>query len=170
MIDRFLELLVEATVLIPGDYFQLPVAGREDPIYRERVYCYELYHQLRTLLERERGLSGYMLSGEIDKQGHPIIRQCAPDFVFHAPGWMDDNLAVVEVKPVNASLEGMRKDLETIKYFLSDRVGYKRGVQLVYGDDQAAFPRFQDVYHRAGLKDVQLFWHQYPGQRAKRIL
>ena len=51
MIERFLKLLIEATARVPLHYFQLPVAEREDPIYRERVYCYELYHQLRTLLE-----------------------------------------------------------------------------------------------------------------------
>jgi len=170
MIDRFFELFIEATARIPAHYFQLPVAEKQEPMYRERVYCYELYHQLRTLLERERSLAEYMLSGEIDKQGHPIIRQCAPDFVLHAPGGMDHNLVVIEVKPVNASQEGIRKDIETLEYFLSEHVGYKRGIQLVYGNDQAWFSRFMEVYHRAGLQHVQLFWHQYPGQPATFIL
>ena len=85
MIDRFLKLLTEATVRISPNYFQLPVAGREDPVYRERVYCYELYHHLRTFLEGERALAGYLLSAEIDNGGYPIIRRCAPDFVFHVP-------------------------------------------------------------------------------------
>jgi hypothetical protein len=169
MIDRFLKLLVDATELIPKVYFQLPVAEKEEPIYRERVYCYELYHQLRTLLEPEPGFSGYSLGGEINKQGHPIIRQCAPDFVLHAPGGMDDNL-VVEVKPVNASLKGIQKDLKTLKYFLSEPVGYKLGVQLVYGDDQAAFSRFRDIYHRAGLQHVRLYRHQYHGKPATLVL
>ena len=35
---------------IAHGYFQLPVADA-DALYRERVYCYELYHQLRCLWE-----------------------------------------------------------------------------------------------------------------------
>ena len=41
------QLLKDATSGIEGNYFQLPIDGSEDPIYRERVYCYELYHQLK---------------------------------------------------------------------------------------------------------------------------
>jgi hypothetical protein len=109
------------------------------------------------------------LSGEIDKQGHPLIRQFAPDFVFHAPGQMDDNLLVVEVKPVNAATEGIRKDLETLEYFLSETIGYKLGVQLVYGDGENALFRFRELHHGAGLPNVQLLWHRHSGQHATLI-
>ena len=41
-----LDLVIqEATAAIDAMYFQLPVDGG-DPVYRERVYCYELYHQM----------------------------------------------------------------------------------------------------------------------------
>ena len=89
-------------------YFQLPTAGAEEAIYRERVYCYELYHQLRVLLQGEEDLARYALSGEIDKRGHQIIRPCIPDLVFHAPGRMD-NMVVLEVKPINGELKGIQK-------------------------------------------------------------
>jgi hypothetical protein len=42
------DVLAEATAAIEARYFRLPIAGG-DPIYRERVYCYELYHQMRLL-------------------------------------------------------------------------------------------------------------------------
>lgn len=48
--ETFVKILRKATANIPPEYFQLPIAGREDPIYRERVYCYELYHQMRYAL------------------------------------------------------------------------------------------------------------------------
>jgi len=38
--------MADASARIAADYFQLPVADA-DSVYRERVYCYELYHQLR---------------------------------------------------------------------------------------------------------------------------
>jgi hypothetical protein len=45
-------------------YFQLPISGKETPIFRERVYCYELYHQMRDVIDRA---FLYKLDGEVDK-------------------------------------------------------------------------------------------------------
>lgn len=39
------QILRETTANIADEYFQLPVAGREAPVYRERVNCYEHYYQ-----------------------------------------------------------------------------------------------------------------------------
>ena len=66
--ERFIEHLCDATARIPWQYFQLPVFGKEEPIYRQRVYCYELYHQLRMLLDEDAAIAGYVLSGEIDNR------------------------------------------------------------------------------------------------------
>jgi len=95
---------------------QLPVAGQEASVYRERVYCYELYHRWRC---RWDDTLGYSLSGEIDKGGHRLIRSDAkPDFLVHVPGRDPaQNLLVVEVKPRNGSLKGIKKDLETLTTF-----------------------------------------------------
>ena len=170
MIERFLALLGEATRRIPQHYFHLPVVGEKGPIYRERVYCYEFYHRLRTLLEQQDDLGSYVLGGEIDKQGHPIIRRCTPDFAFNVPRGMDGNLVVVEVKPVNAAIGGIRKDVDTFAHFFSRPVGYRQGVELVYGEDERKFSRFERLFREAGLERVQLFWHRHPGEGATRIL
>ena len=37
------EIIEGATAGVGSGYFHLKIDG-EDPIYRERVYCYELYH------------------------------------------------------------------------------------------------------------------------------
>ena len=60
------DLIGSASAHIGADYFQLPVADA-DAVYRERVYCYELYHQLRCLWKD----FPFSLGGEIDKQGNP---------------------------------------------------------------------------------------------------
>jgi hypothetical protein len=76
----FLECLIKATRKMDSHYFQLPVAQGDEPIYRERVYCYELYHQLRCILENN---FPYKLHGEVDKGGHPVIRGFKkPDFAL----------------------------------------------------------------------------------------
>ena len=55
----------KATSRIGRVYFALPVCGMPTPIKRERVYCYELYHQLRCLpLDTT-------VTAEPDKRGHP---------------------------------------------------------------------------------------------------
>ena len=44
--------VLRACRAIASDYMDLPVYGLEDPQYRERVYCYELYHQLRAFMPK----------------------------------------------------------------------------------------------------------------------
>ena len=41
------EWLARASAELAPHYFQLPVAGAKDAIFRERAYCYELYHLWR---------------------------------------------------------------------------------------------------------------------------
>jgi len=169
MIELFQLILAEATAKIATPYFQLPIAGEVEPIYRERVYSYELYHQLRALMDEDERFAQYALSGEIDKQGHPIIRRCAPDLVFHSPGTMDSNLVVIEVKAVNAALDGILKDFANLGYFVSRDVNYQLGIELVYGDDES-FARFEKAFPSGDTNQkLQLFWHRCPGESAKRV-
>lgn len=97
--DSFLRCLGEAGRGIDSHYIKLNVAGSAKQIYRERVYCYELYHQLRCVLGDS---SLYELNGEVDKAGHPIIQKALgakkPDLIVHVQGKMAKNLAVIEVK------------------------------------------------------------------------
>jgi hypothetical protein len=41
--DKLTDLLNQSTMAILPEYFQLQIDGG-DAVYRERVYCYELYH------------------------------------------------------------------------------------------------------------------------------
>lgn len=109
--------LLCASSEVGTEYFQLPVAGQEEPEYRERVYCYELYHRWRCHWPE-----GFLfsLSGEVDKQGHPLIRGGEkPDFLVHVPGQMS-NLLVVEVKPKSAEPTRMADDLKKLTKFRRD--------------------------------------------------
>ncbi len=171
MVDRFLYALMAATARVPAHYFQLPVAaeGQAEVVYRERVYCYELYHQLRNVLDCERLAKGYALNGEIDKQGHPIIRPSAPDLLFHVPGGMHQNLVVVEVKPINAKSKGILKDARNLAYFVSAEVGYRLGVMLVYGDGGRSIGRFESALHSAGVDALRLLWQRNPGEPAMEV-
>jgi hypothetical protein len=81
-----------------------------------------------------------------------------------------DNLVVVEVKPINAELDGIRKDLDSLAYFLSPDVHYQLGVELVYGENDRAYSEILNVFREAGIPRLHLFWHRRIGDHAERIL
>jgi len=125
----FDSILKASTKAVEEVYFKAPWVGSA-PRYRERVYCYELYHQLRTrLVETE-----YVLHGEMDKSGHSYFgasRAPKPDFIIHKAG-THDNFAVVEVKRVESiRSDTIRKDLRTLEA-LTGR--YQRLIYLVFGE------------------------------------
>jgi hypothetical protein len=136
------EILQQATAAIGREYFLLPIHGA-DPVHRERVYCYELYHQMRLRWPTPANCP-YRLNGEIDKGGHPYFRndrgKPKPDLLVHVPG-AGDNHAVIEVKSSRASAHGIRKDLGTLCRFAT--FGYRRAIYLVYGAE-AVLERIQE--------------------------
>jgi hypothetical protein len=130
--EQFTQILRDATAAIPPDYFLLPIHGA-DPVYRERVYCYELYHQMRRLWPQD---CPYRLNGEVDKRAHPYFQrggQPKPDLLVHQPG-TGENYAVIEVKSSSAIGRDIDKDLETLTIFMNE-LGYQRAIYLVYGAD-----------------------------------
>jgi hypothetical protein len=179
--DRFLVCFRAATARIGAEFILLPVAGFPNPvsIYRERVYCYELYHQLRIQMGEDFGFS---LSGEVDKGGHRLIRgrdltDAKPDLLIHTPGDMRGNLAIIEVKPVRAARLDIRKDLRTLTAFR--RGGeYYRAIYLIYGSEERRFNRIkntiinlqhEDEEDRIALDLITLFWHRTPGEAAEFV-
>jgi hypothetical protein len=127
------DLISNATEGINGAYFHLNIDGG-DPVYRERVYCYELYHQLRILLSDQ---TEYYLNGEVDKAAHPILKELGadgfkPDFLIHRPGDMKGNNVIIEVKSENATRQGIKKDIETLSLFVN-KVRYKKAIYLFFG-------------------------------------
>lgn len=166
-------LLKEATSKISSDYFQLALAGSKMEIYRERLYCYELYHQLRNIWPAG---SEYQLGGEIDKQGHEIIdSNVKPDFLVHVPGSMDKNHTIIEVKPICADPGGIKKDLETLTEFRRN-VAYGKAIYLIYGDDgtsriTTAIQRHsaQTANNKIDLSLIEIWWHKEVSKAAELI-
>ena len=165
--------------MVGEQYIQLPVAGKETPEYRERVYCYELYHCLRVVIDSQ---FPYTLSGEVDKMGHPYIRgnildRVKPDFIIHEVGDMGRNLVVIEVKSVaNARKPGIKKDLRCLTAFR--RVGqYRHAIYLIYGGDDRKFARIKanaaSLSQELGGQEIDLglidlYLHRGSGQQAEK--
>ena len=158
-----LAALEQATQAIGASYFLLPIAGRDRPIKRERVYCYELFHQLRVAL-RDLPLT---LTGEPDKRGHPDFPRINPDFILHTPGVHEENTAVVEVE-CRVGLKHLIKDLRNLKT-MRDR-GYRALVLLLFANNSVPWPKLTRAARAAGidLGEITVFLHRAVGQAATR--
>ncbi|MBY3026658.1 methionyl-tRNA formyltransferase-like protein [Rhizobium leguminosarum] len=162
------EIIRSATAAIGPQYFQLPVAGRDPALY-ERVYCYELYHQMRSRWPE----TNLLLTGEIPKRGHEIIMASigsavVPDFLIHEPGNMGNNCAIMEVKSSQANTFGIRKDLATLDQFCV-QVGYQRAFYLFYGGEIDLDLIRQLAAHRPVQAYIEIWMHSEPGLEAQII-
>jgi hypothetical protein len=165
------QILSKATTAITPSYFRLRVDGG-DPVYRERVYCYELYHQMRLLWPAN---TLYYLNGELDKAAHPILRtlnadQAKPDLLVHQPGDMNGNHAVIEVKRSPADTDGIRKDLKTLCLFIN-KVRYQRAIYIVFGHEaNATMARIQELATPiSDLARIELWLHEAAEQPAQLL-
>lgn len=172
-VDFFLDVLHECAKKIPENYWSLNRYNPEGTpvVLRERVYCYELYHQLRVYLDRvckdgEQAFP-YTLHGEIDKRGHNyVFKQLRmrpnPDFVIHEPGTIDRNLAVIEVKSTDNKRALFFEDIDKLYAFVT-KLDYRVGILYVFGpQDELAFnPDALILYATKGRTfPFIILWHQ----------
>ena len=168
------KIIEEATARVGEEYFHLKIDGG-DSIYRERVYCYELYHKMRCWWPTN---TPFLVQGEVSKSGHPKFPpklRKTPDFLIHTPGDMEGNHTIIEAKSpqinkngsVRKNTKGIRKDLNTLSRFKSE-VGYQRAIYLVYGYEAAGFAdhvkEIADQFQKS--EPIELWLHEEPGKPA----
>lgn len=170
--EQFEDILRGATSRITEEYFQLPVDGGPS-IYRERVYSYELYHQMRCLWPI--GGTTLRLNGEVDKKAHPVLSQremrlAIPDLLVHGPGYMARNYAVIEIKPQTASADGIEKDIRTLSEFVQV-AKYERAVYLHYGYElnDKLLQAVEVEARKIGAPRIEVWFHRQPMQAAALV-
>lgn len=134
------DLIIECMKGVDQQYYTPLVAKSEkisETIKRERNFCYELYHQMRSNDDLMDKIEDYTFSCEFDKKGHKLIEDdLIPDFILHRPGKMSlktcDNFLVIEVKVVlnSNSYLGIAKDFHTLSLMLSD-YKYQYGIFIL---------------------------------------
>lgn len=137
-VEHQITFLKDAINKIDSSYFNLKTTYSS--IIRERVFCYELYHQIRNIVGEKDNL--FRIHGEPDKRGHlkfDVEDRRNPDFIFHAPSSMNHNLIVLEVKG-KYSTRDVCKDLDTLNIFTT-KYNYKKGVFLIYNYSLEHFRR-----------------------------
>lgn len=104
---------------------------RNIPKYAECVYCYELYHRVRSVFgERYE----YSINGELPKGTHEIIKaNKSPNFLIHHPKSMKLNLAIIELKPFSAVrvFSNLYEDLCKLNFFTWKQGLYHHGIMHV---------------------------------------
>lgn len=132
LMEEFDGILGNAAAKVQLEWFELPVTG-EGAVYRERVYCYELYHQMRCCWPNR---SGWRLNGEVDKRNHPDFggRAPKPDFLVHVPG-THHNYAVIEVKSGKwARTREIERDIKKLIRFSKEiKYPYELAIYLIFG-------------------------------------
>lgn len=169
----FFQIFARACSAISNEYFHMP-QFEADSVYRERVYCYELYHQLRLLWNDFH----YSLGGEIDKSGHPFFQKgpyarSKPDLLVHMPGQMENNLAIIEAKPATATIGMLIADLNKLSWFC-EKASYKVGLLHVFGDQEiSGLVNGELEHHRLQLPNPEkiiVFHHNSIGNKPICVL
>lgn len=129
---EYIDLIKSAMSEVGSDYYKLQTTYEPSGIVRERVFCYELYHQIRSQMKDHHKL---FLHGEIDKSGHKDFEHQDwrnPDFVFHIPGTHEYNTIVIEVKGklsnYKSEIEG---DFQNLLTFIC-KYAYALGIFILY--------------------------------------
>jgi len=129
IVRQYVDLIKTALSQIGSDYFKVKTTYKKSGIVRERVFCYEFYHQIRKIMTD----SDLKLNSEIDKRGHPDFAPGGwknPDFVIHTPGTNENNTFIIEVK---GKLEPKKigEDIKKIITFIEE-YQYTAGVFVLY--------------------------------------
>ncbi len=172
----FLDVLSSAGKKIRYHFFRIQTASEEGFVFRERVYCYELYHRLREMLPLE---FNYELDGELDKKGqklfHKLKMKYIPDFLVHKPGDMDHNLTVIEVKQIrryNIKKKEISSDIAKLSRFIEE-ASYFRGIMLLYSDDLNEFPQKLKNFIKDQIENsngqIQVLFHPGPTKKIEKI-
>jgi hypothetical protein len=175
-IDKFLDLFRKSLNLVEESYYQTNSGSlyTNTIMYYERVFCYELYHQVRSLMYELRAkdpstLSSIQFQGELRKEMinssiaaqtglSPLSKKYVPDFLLHSPGSTDYHGLIIEVKSNrNICFEPIQKDLVKIQEFIT-QYKYQMGIFLIINNSKdrmrklIAKPKSQE-WIRANLPD-----------------
>lgn len=172
--DNFKRALIDSTEKIAEQYFETKIIDldrKTKKVYRERIYCYELYHQIRIRIPNEGEASFF---GEYDKSGsksydNTMLKGVKPDFSIHIPGDNDNNSIAMEVKSSSASNTAIKIDIKKLVR-LVDEQGFRFGIYLIYGENAKIKGNTAIKYVRDNLQSkIIVFAHSKSYEKAELI-
>ena len=141
---------------IEQKYFEIPhLEGNENQTTTrpERIFCYELYHQLRSQLGDE---YEFDLHGEVSKMKCEFFnKRKIPDFIVHLPGTMNKNNLVIEVKGT-LTKKGIEKDVETLCDFMQYS-RYRDALLIIFGQNtEYTISRLSNHWFEKQIRETSL--------------
>ncbi|CEI83016.1 hypothetical protein J18TS1_07320 [Oceanobacillus oncorhynchi subsp. incaldanensis] len=136
-------------------------------MHNERVFCYELYHQLRKIMEENRLNEKVILQAELRKaQVSDEITQLFgvnstdgvyyPDFLIHEPGTYENQDLIIEVKAnPKLSTTDMLNDIKKIDQFIN-RYNYKKGIFLAINVNKERYNQLMTNDHLLNSLEEQI--------------
>lgn len=129
--EKAQKLIKKSLKNIEYKYYCFLTASVKTPIIkRERVFCYELYHQMRTL-QNEFLSPEISINGEPDKRGHEKFDGENPDFIIHHCGTMKHNILAIEVK-CEFNYSYIHKDFIKLRNLVLTKE-YQNGLFIFFG-------------------------------------
>lgn len=174
-INQFHSILEAATSKITKSYFKTKILknSKEIDVYRERVYCYELYHQMRVEWPFA---DKHDLQAEVDKCGSSlfcgeILKNAKPDFLIHKAGNVDNNFIAMEVKSADASNRDIKSDLNKLSAMKSV-ANYRNAIYLIFGKTaQEKASKIHKLINEFLISEsIEIWVHDYPNAAARRIV
>ncbi len=131
-LERHKDKLMQSLIQVEPIYYATPtISGKT--LTLERIFAYELYHQLRNSYEYEQP---YAINGEISKG----ISFCSgnettvfPDLVIHQHGTTEGNAVAIEIKTdKDVSPSDLIHDLKKLKKYTDEgNLNYQLGILLI---------------------------------------
>lgn len=173
--NDFHKLLEVATSCVDSCYFQTEIIGKNSKpttVYRERIYCYELYHQMRKIWPQDDTL---VLHGDYDKSGSQFfggtsVKGVKPDFLIHTPGIIDKNLLAMEVKAVTAKTKDVQCDLRKLSRMRSE-ANYFSTIFLMFGNNaKIRANKIKNLQPQWGFdSNLEIWAHENANEAAIRL-
>ncbi|MFP3257195.1 MAG: hypothetical protein RXO36_05305 [Candidatus Nanopusillus acidilobi] len=143
-LENWINFVVEAYLEMDRSYENISFnTSVSIPRYKERIFCYELYHQMRKIQESHNYefLDFVKIEGERVKDDLNIPKKLkkVPDFLAHKPD-SDNNYLVMEVKKASSPKRGMENDLIKLISFMdaSLMLKYKYGIFFIFGREETS--------------------------------
>jgi len=140
-LDRFTCALLS----VAPDYFcvKLPDGSQA---FQERIFAYELYHQLRLQFKENWYVNGEFCKGLSLVPRVNRTNWIIPDLVIHQPATIENNLVAVEIKSSqNLAPKDLLADLQKLEMYTDPKqgLGFCIGIMLIVNSD------FNHVFSRA---------------------
>uniref|UniRef100_UPI003216711E hypothetical protein n=1 Tax=uncultured Draconibacterium sp. TaxID=1573823 RepID=UPI003216711E len=144
--------------------------------FGERVFCYELYHQMRLEIEKYKrakvqSLEQIMLQGEVRKpmilelmdlmDCEPYDNDFIPDFLLHSPGNSNRHIFAMEVKATDDFTESaFNEDLKKLNHLITG-FGYENAYFLSVNSELNSIYEFLgkiDLTQLDGRGKIKIIW------------